>query len=192
MKTVRCHLSAQQIPVQWAINADELPKQLYRMIRKEIPDLETGHYLSPEVLMLFLHRYWNDHEHVNLSPPTSLTVLEEVSLGGRMADRVAAFGGSWRFIGLFTLVLVLWMIVNAWWLQNKGFDPYPFILLNLVLSCLAAIQAPVIMMSQNRQEERDRLRARRDYYINLKAEEEIRGLHKKTDELVAIMKGSVK
>jgi uncharacterized membrane protein len=98
---------------------------------------------------------------------------------------VAEFGGSWTFIMIFGAVIFAWMLVNTWWLRNRGFDPYPFILLNLVLSCLAAIQAPVIMMSQNRQEDRDRTRAKRDYYINLRAEEEIRSLHKKLDKFVA-------
>lgn len=191
MKTVRCHLSAREIPKEWAISVGELPDKLFKVIHQEIPDLQPVHHLSPEVLMLFLHRYWNDHENVNLTAPTSPATLEKESLGVRLADRVAEFGGSWTFIGIFGAVLVIWMLVNAFWLNNKGFDPYPFILLNLVLSCLAAIQAPVIMMSQNRQEDRDRLRARRDYYINLKAEEEVRSLHKKLDNFILSQKKAV-
>ena len=103
------------------------------------------------------------------------------SLGDRVADQVAAFGGSWKFIGLALGVIVAWMIVNA--LLAKPFDSYPFILLNLVLSCLAALQAPVIMMSQNRQAARDRLEAQHDYEVNTKAELEIVGLHAKLDEI---------
>lgn len=106
------------------------------------------------------------------------------TFGERLADRVAAFGGSWRFLILFALVLLVWMAINGWLLASRAFDPYPFILLNLVLSCLAAVQAPVIMMSQNRQEARDRLRARNDYLVNLKAELEIRLLHEKVDQLL--------
>jgi hypothetical protein len=159
MKVVRCHLSAREIPKEWAISVGELPERLFKVIHHEIPDLQADQYLSPEVLMLFLHRYWNDHENVNLTAPTSPAVMEKESVGGRLADRVAEFGGSWTFIGIFATILIVWMLINGWWLSNKGFDPYPFILLNLVLSCLAAIQAPVIMMSQNRQEDRDRLRA---------------------------------
>jgi uncharacterized membrane protein len=106
------------------------------------------------------------------------------TFGNRLADNVAAFGGSWRFIILFFSILTGWMILNAWWLSNKGFDPYPFILLNLILSCLAAIQAPIIMMSQNRQEEKDRQRAEHDYKVNLKAEAEIRMLHEKLDHIL--------
>jgi uncharacterized membrane protein len=97
---------------------------------------------------------------------------------------VAEFGGSWGFIIFFGGFLVCWIILNAFWLSNQGFDPYPFILLNLILSCLAAIQAPIIMMSQNRQEEKDRERAKKDYMVNLKSELEIRMLHEKIDHLV--------
>lgn len=105
--------------------------------------------------------------------------------GQRVADRIAAVGGSWRFIIAFIIVLAAWIGVNAFILVARPFDPYPFILLNLVLSCLAAIQAPVIMMSQNRQEARDRMHAMRDYQVNLKAELEIRQLHQKLDHLLS-------
>jgi uncharacterized membrane protein/uncharacterized membrane protein YeaQ/YmgE (transglycosylase-associated protein family) len=106
---------------------------------------------------------------------------ETETLGQRAADRVAGFGGSWAFIGLFAAVLVTWMLYNVE--HNKPFDPYPFILLNLVLSCIAAVQAPIILMSQNRQGEKDRIHAQADYVVNLKAELEILALHTKIDEL---------
>ncbi len=106
------------------------------------------------------------------------------TLGERAADAVANFGGSWGFIGLFTAVLVLWMAVNVRGLFGP-FDPYPFILLNLVLSCLAAVQAPIIMMSQRRAEAKDRMRAENDYKVNLQAELEIRHLHDKIDHQIA-------
>lgn len=102
----------------------------------------------------------------------------------RLADRVASFGGSWWFIGSFALVMVVWMLANAY-LLNKPFDPFPFILLNLLLSTLAAVQAPIIMMSQNRKEEKDRQRAINDYMVNLKAEIEIRSMQQKLDLLMA-------
>jgi uncharacterized membrane protein len=108
-----------------------------------------------------------------------------LTVGQRLADRIAAIGGSWRFISLFVIVLFVWIVINTMVLIARPFDPYPFILLNLVLSCLAAIQAPVIMMSQNRQEARDRLHAMRDYQVNLKAELEIRHLHQKVDHLLS-------
>ena len=108
----------------------------------------------------------------------------QLTIGDRMADKLAAFGGSWRFISIFGTVLLVWIAINSVILMSKPFDPYPFILLNLVLSCLAAIQAPVIMMSQNRQEAKDRLRSQHDYMINLKAELEIRHLHEKIDHLL--------
>ncbi|MGZ5218987.1 MAG: DUF1003 domain-containing protein [Chitinophagaceae bacterium] len=104
--------------------------------------------------------------------------------GELLADKVASFGGSWKFIIIFFSFLVAWMLINIWWFHNRGFDPFPFILLNLLLSCIAAIQAPVIMMSQNRQEAKDRNRAEHDYKVNLKAEVEIRMLHEKIDHML--------
>jgi uncharacterized membrane protein len=106
------------------------------------------------------------------------------SLGERVADKVAAFGGSWRFIFIFFAALAAWIAVNSAALLMKPFDPYPFILMNLILSCLAAVQAPIIMMSQNRQEQKDRIRAENDYKVNLKSEIEIRTLHEKVDHLL--------
>lgn len=114
-----------------------------------------------------------------------IAVDAHLTPGQKLADRIATFGGSWTFIILFACVLFGWMALNSWLLVNKPFDPYPYILLNLVLSALAAIQAPVIMMSQNRQEARDRARALHDYQINLKAELEIRQLHQKIDHLLS-------
>lgn len=116
---------------------------------------------------------------------TNRTFIDERTFGQRMADRIAGFGGSWPFILLFLAFLAGWMTLNAGILarRNEAFDPYPFILLNLVLSTLAALQAPVIMMSQNRQAERDRLNAANDYEVNLKAEMEIRALHQRLDTL---------
>ena len=108
----------------------------------------------------------------------------KLTRGEKLADGLATFGGSWKFIILFGLVLVAWIGVNSLVLLSRPFDPYPFILLNLVLSCLAALQAPVIIMSQNRMEARDRLRAEHDYKVNLKAELEIRHLHEKFDHLL--------
>lgn len=104
-------------------------------------------------------------------------------LSSRLADKVAAFGGSWSFIIIFLLVMLAWMIANVYFLV-KPFDPYPFIFLNLLLSTIAAIQAPLIMMSQNRKEEKDRQRAINDYLVNLKSEIEVRNLHQKLDLLI--------
>lgn len=110
--------------------------------------------------------------------------MDDRTFGQRMADRIASFGGSWPFIGLFMAFLAGWMTLNSLLLARRGaFDPYPYILLNLILSSLAALQAPVIMMSQNRQAERDRMNAANDYEVNLKAEVEIRALHDKLDAL---------
>ncbi len=107
----------------------------------------------------------------------------KIPLGSRLADHVASFGGSWRFIIAFFVFMLVWIGVNLY-LLTRPFDPYPFILLNLILSCLASIQAPIIMMSQNRKEEKDRLRSQNDYLVNLKSEIEIRNLHQKIDLLI--------
>jgi uncharacterized membrane protein len=119
-----------------------------------------------------------------LAQDTETEFSAHLSLGQRLADRIASLGGSWAFIIGFGAIITLWIMTNGWFLTARPFDPYPFILLNLILSCLAAIQAPVIMMSQNRQEARDRQRAQHDYQVNLKAELEIRNLHQKFDHLV--------
>jgi uncharacterized membrane protein len=107
-----------------------------------------------------------------------------LTLGERTADKVAEFGGSWRFICIFFGVMAVWIAINSIYLLWKPFDPYPYILLNLALSLLAAVQAPVIMMSQNRQEARDRMRAENDYKVNLKAELEVRAISEKLDQLI--------
>lgn len=113
------------------------------------------------------------------------TFLDTRTLGQRLADRIAAFGGSWTFIIIFFCVLAGWVIINTEWsgLHHVAFDPYPYIFLNLMLSTLAAIQAPIIMMAQNRQAQRDRIEATNDYQVNLKAEVEIQRLHEKMDAL---------
>jgi len=123
--------------------------------------------------------------HETLSSNVDAEFEKDLTLGEKMSDRLASFGGSWIFIIIFASILFIWIGLNSFLLLKKPFDPYPFILLNLVLSCLAAIQAPVIMMSQNRQEAKDRLRSQHDYQVNLKAELEIRHLHDKVDHLLS-------
>ena len=130
-----------------------------------------------------------DEEVLNLLSDSKISVSpkkekEKYTLGQRAADTIAKFAGSWAFIFSFAGVLILWMVVNAI-LATKAFDPYPFILLNLVLSCVAAIQAPLIMMSQNRQEEKDRRRAENDYKVNLKTEIMIEDLYDKVNAILA-------
>ena len=130
-----------------------------------------------------------DEEVLNLLSDSKISVspekeMEKYTLGQRAADTIAKFAGSWAFIFSFAGVLVLWMVINAI-LATKAFDPYPFILLNLVLSCVAAIQAPLIMMSQNRQEEKDRHRAENDYKVNLKTEIMIEDLYDKVNAILA-------
>jgi len=118
-----------------------------------------------------------------ISRPIHREMDEALTLAQRLADRVAAFGGSWTFIIIFFLVLAGWMGLNTWMLAARAFDPYPYILLNLVLSCLASIQAPLILMSQNRQAMKDRMEAAHDYEVNLKAEIEIMELHEKLEAI---------
>lgn len=114
-----------------------------------------------------------------LHPPEEI-----LTKGQKISDKVARFGGSWSFIISFFIILVIWVVFNATAPKKDDFDPYPFILMNLILSCIAALQAPIIMMSQNRQEEKDRQRSQNDYLINLKAELEIRSLHQKMNLLL--------
>jgi len=127
--------------------------------------------------------------HITQRTPISTNIIqgfsEQMTLGQKMADKVASFGGSWVFISIFACVMVIWIILNSFILikLNSSFDPYPYILLNLVLSMLAAIQAPIILMSQNRQAYKDRLSAEHDYEVDLKAELEIISLHEKVDSL---------
>ncbi|MFP5344588.1 MAG: DUF1003 domain-containing protein [Gammaproteobacteria bacterium] len=123
-------------------------------------------------------------EHEVLAKNINLEFEQQFTLGERAADKLAEFGGSWAFIGLFFAVVITWIAFNAGLLLTRPFDPYPYILLNLALSCIAAIQAPVIMMSQKRQEAKDRLRSEHDYQVNLKAELEIRHLNGKLDLLL--------
>lgn len=128
-------------------------------------------------------QHFGDRQHV--SHDTNLEFDKKLTFGQRLADRVAMFGGSWTFIIIFVAILLAWVLLNAFLLARRGntFDPYPYILLNLFLSMLAAVQAPVILMSQNRQGVKDRLDAAHDYEVNLKAELEILSLHEKIDEL---------
>jgi len=123
-------------------------------------------------------------EHELLSDQSLLLDTEDLSFAQRLSDKLARFGGSWGFLISFAFFLGVWISYNVFTVIAEQFDPYPFILLNLVLSCMAAVQAPIIMMSQNRQEEKDRKRAENDYRVNLKAELEIRHLHEKVDHLL--------
>lgn len=139
-----------------------------------------------------IKRDMSDEEVLNLLADSKISQSpqkdkDKYTLGQRAADSIAKFAGSWAFIFSFTAVLILWMGINAA-LASKAFDPYPFILLNLVLSCVAAIQAPLIMMSQNRQEEKDRSRAENDYKVNLKTEIMIEDLYDKVNIILAKQK----
>ena len=146
-----------------------------RKLLKEVLEDIRHDMTDEEVLSLLAGR------QISVKPENA---REKYTLGQRAAGTIAKFAGSWAFIFSFTGVLVLWMIVNAV-LALKAFDPYPFILLNLVLSCVAAIQAPLIMMSQNRQEEKDRRRAENDYKVNLKTEIMIEALYDKVNAILA-------
>lgn len=196
-------VSNKKFPLKEKITGKSLRNGLLKEIQKEFPDFNDDSVLSVSELYEFRNKYVQNLLSKEVGAITDLeqTVLDTikqnhlisdeasevkhpVTRGQLWADRIASFGGSWKFISLFALFLFVWMLVNVAYLHEKGFDPYPFILLNLILSCIAAIQAPVIMMSQNRQEEKDRDRARNDYMINLKSEIEIRILHEKMDHLI--------
>ncbi|MFH0945535.1 MAG: DUF1003 domain-containing protein [Planctomycetota bacterium] len=198
-----CRVCQQTFPRSELVRGDLLRPSIVAEIRKEHPGWEAAGYICKDDL----GRYRNRHverllqaekgeldsverevlESLRASETVASNINEEfesvATLGERLADRVAGFGGSWRFIILFLAVLLGWISLNSIALLSRPFDPFPFILLNLVLSCIAAIQAPVILMSQNREEQKDRLRAEHDYRVNLKAELEIRQLHEKIDHL---------
>ena len=157
---------------------DDLHKYQHQYVQSLL-ETERGELTNLELEVL---KDLREHEILARNPDVQFEAA--LTFGQRLADRIAAFGGSWNFIIVFAVVLFAWMFVNSYMLVVRPFDPYPYILLNLVLSSLAALQAPVIMMSQNRQEERDRLRAMHDYQVNLKAELEIRHLHQKMDHLI--------
>jgi uncharacterized membrane protein len=174
-------------------------------IRRAQPDFSVEGHICAEDLNRFRFQYVRslltsekgelstlDHEVLEslrqqelLASNINVEFENKLTFGEGLADKIAEFGGSWKFMILFGSVLLVWISINSIALLLKPFDPYPFILLNLVLSCLAAIQAPVIMMSQNRQEAKDRLRSEQDYRVNLKAELEIRHLHEKIDHLLS-------
>ena len=148
--------------------------------------MKENRKLLKEVLKDIQHDM-SDEEVLNLLADSKISespATEKYTLGQRAADAIAKFAGSWAFIFAFTGVLILWMVINTI-LASNAFDPYPFILLNLVLSCVAAIQAPLIMMSQNRQEEKDRRRAENDYKVNLKTEIMIEDLYDKVNAILA-------
>ena len=158
---------------------------------KKIPErkgmrMKENRKLLKEVLKDIQHDM-TDEEVLNLLADSKISespTAEKYTLGQRAADAIAKFAGSWAFIFAFTGVLILWMVINTI-LAADAFDPFPFILLNLVLSCVAAIQAPLIMMSQNRQEEKDRRRAENDYKVNLKTEIMIEDLYDKVNAILA-------
>jgi Predicted membrane protein len=204
MKTFRSDISNKEFPISEKVSAKTVRHSVLDLILKDNPEFSHESYLALSELNSYREKAISDYLTKEIRELTELekTVLTSVTnndtltdklegddnkvltLGQNIADKVAAFGGSWTFIISFGVFILLWITVNIVWLVNKGFDPYPFILLNLILSCLAALQAPVIMMSQNRQEEKDRERAKKDYMINLKSELEIRTLHEKMDHFI--------
>jgi uncharacterized membrane protein len=204
MTTFRSDLSNKDFPISDKVSAKTIRHSILYLIQKDNPQFSHESYLSLSELNYYREKAISDYlvketgeltelEEAVLSSLTGNNTLTDkidvedqqiLTTGQKIADKVASFGGSWKFIILFGVFIFIWISVNIFWFINKGFDPYPFILLNLILSCLAALQAPVIMMSQNRQEEKDRERSKKDYMINLKSELEIRTLHEKIDHFI--------
>lgn len=202
MKT--SHISKQIIESGEEVQGQYLREEIFNLIQTEFPDFDRDSFISIVELNHYRRIYLTSlllqekgeieaidkevmeaiNNNVILSENSQNEIEPELTFGQRLADQVAAFGGSWTFITSFFLFISLWIIVNILFLATKPFDPFPFILLNLLLSCLAAIQAPIIMMSQNRQEQKDRQRSEHDYKINLKAELEIKLLNEKMDYLL--------
>jgi uncharacterized membrane protein len=200
----QCQICHQIIPSSAGTIGDVIRPSLLEFIQKRTPNFEPHGFICSNDLGHFRRDYLKevlqdeigelsalDHEvvdslqqHEILSENIGKEFDKELTFGERLSDRIASFGGSWTFIMIFGAVLFIWIIINTVVLAMRPFDPYPFILMNLMLSCVAALQAPVIMMSQNRTEARDRARAENDYKVNLKAELEIRHLHEKIDHLL--------
>src|SRR5947199_2016048 len=184
--------------------AELIRPSLLEFIQKKLPDLDTNGFIYLDDLGEFRKDYIKEvledeigelsaldqevieslQQHEILSSDISKQFERELTFGERLSDHIAEFGGSWKFLISFGAVLLIWIAINGVILVTRAFDPYPFILINMILSCPAAVQAPIIMMSQNRAEARDRLRAENDYKVNLKAELEIRHLHEKIDHLL--------
>ena len=205
MKTFISSISKQQIPEAEKILAATIRESIFKLIKNDYPNFSRKSVISISELNQYREKYLasylikevgelstleedvlksiQNHETISDKIDT-ISEDEKISFGQRLADNVASFGGSWKFIIIFAIFIFIWMIINIIFLASKAFDPYPFILLNLILSCLAALQAPVIMMSQNRQEDKDRERSKQDYMVNLKSELEIRMLHEKLDHLI--------
>lgn len=199
-----CSLCGREVPARELFPLDALRPTIADLIRRDHPDLASDALVWRGEIDRLRSAYIGDilrqergelslleqdvldslRKHETLSENIEDGFERERTFGERVSDHLASFGGSWAFLISFGVVLAVWMAFNAWRGEGQAFDPYPFILLNLVLSCLAAIQAPVIMMSQRRQEEKDRLRALNDYRVNLKAELEIRHLHEKLDHVL--------
>ncbi len=204
MKKVQCYITNKEIDFNKCYKADVLRENIFSFIQKEFPGFNKDCFISLDGLNQIRKKYLAsliseesgelnelEKEVINaitgnqlLSQNIEPEIIEQLTFGDKIADSIASFGGSWKFIGIFFVFLFIWMGINIFILVTKPFDPYPFILLNLILSCIAAIQAPVIMMSQNRQEVKDRIRNEHDYKINLKAELEIKLLHEKIDHLL--------
>ncbi|MFN3652718.1 MAG: DUF1003 domain-containing protein [Armatimonadota bacterium] len=201
----RCAICGRELPLSELIPGDSVREPIASEIREQYPEWSAAGLICARDL----NHFRTQHVQRALEAERGeLTALEaqvlsslredetlardinrefdrDLTVGERIADRVAEFGGSWRFILSFGAFLAVWILVNSTLLVVRPWDPYPFILLNLLLSCLAALQAPIIMMSQNRLEAKDRLRAENDYRVNLKAELEIRSLHAKLDLLLS-------
>ena len=197
-------ISGKEIIKNEEIRAQDIREGIYLLIQSEVPNFNRACYISIDELNVYRRLYLTsliiqergelaaiDQDVLNaiknnaiLSENIQDEIEGEITIGQRLADKVAAFGGSWTFIITFFSFILVWISINIWFITKKPFDPYPFILLNLILSCLAAIQAPIIMMSQNRQEQKDRQRSEHDYKINLKAELEIKLLSEKIDHLL--------
>ena len=205
MKTFVSSISKKEFQDTEKIYAKTIRKSIFEIIQKENKGFNRNSLISLSELNQYRQKYIasyliNEVGELNALEEDVLKTIQNqetlttkiddsnedkrLSYGQFLADKVASFGGSWRFIIIFGVFIVIWMIINIIFLASKAFDPYPFILLNLILSCLAALQAPVIMMSQNRVEEKDRERAKQDYMVNLKSELEIRMLHEKIDHLI--------
>lgn len=204
MKNKICSIDGKEYPHSKLMSLELVRDSVLELIKKDFPDASRDDFICIDQLNYYRSRFIEGvleeekgelnqleqnvlkslEESESLSKNINEAFDKEITFGQKIADKIAVFGGSWIFIIVFVSIIIVWMIINTVILLSRAFDPYPFILLNLVLSCLAALQAPIIMMSQNRIAAKDRMRDEQDYMTNLKAEIEVRHLHEKLDHFL--------
>ncbi len=204
MNEIKCDICQKKYVETDLITGHGIPNEIEKLIIRDFPDWNDNKRICKDDLNIYRMKYISSliedeegkikelektvitsiKQNEIIASNINIAVREKYKIADIISDKIAVFGGSWTFIIIFFILLLSWMVLNSYFLISRPFDPFPYILLNLVLSCIAAIQAPIIMMSQNRQEMKDRMRSENDYKVDLKSEIEIRTLHEKVDHLL--------